>query len=71
MANYLNMEKVLIERGCMSSVWEAAKGTSKKNEIMILSERDSEIFVEALLNPPAPSDKLQAAAKRYLQKMGR
>lgn len=35
---------------------------------MILSRKDSEIFVEALLNPPQPSDRLQAAAKRYRTK---
>lgn len=39
-------------------------------EIMTLSRRDQEVFVEALLNPPAPSAKLRAAAQSYKQKMG-
>ena len=55
----------------MSSVWEAAKRGSQENEITILSRKDSEIFVEALVNPPQPSDRLQAAAKRYRDKMGK
>ncbi|MFM6314139.1 MAG: DUF1778 domain-containing protein, partial [Dolichospermum sp.] len=28
---------------------------SQENEIMILSRKDQEIFVEALVNPPEPS----------------
>lgn len=54
----------------ISSVAEAAKQAIQEHEMMTLSVRDQEIFVEALLNPPAPSDKLRAAAQRYKQVMG-
>lgn len=36
---------------------------------MILGQKDSEIFVKALLNPPAPSEKLILAFKRYNKNM--
>ena len=53
----------------ISSVAEAAKQVIQEYEIMILSVQDREVFVEALLNPPEPSDKLRAAASRYKQNM--
>jgi uncharacterized protein (DUF1778 family) len=54
----------------ISSVLDAAKRAIQEHEMMTLSVRDREVFVEALLNPPDPSNKLQAAAQRYRQKMG-
>ena len=54
----------------ISSVQEAAKRAIQEHEMMILSVRDREVFVEALLNPPNPSDKLRSAAQRYKQKIG-
>ena len=32
---------------------------------IVLGERDSQIFIENLLNPPAPSEEFLAAFKRY------
>ena len=40
------------------------------HEIMVLSKKDQEVFIEALLNPPAPNQKLRAAAERYKKNMG-
>lgn len=54
----------------ISSVAEAAKQAVQEHDIVILSARDRAVFVEALLNPPEPSNKLRAAARRYKQKMG-
>jgi uncharacterized protein (DUF1778 family) len=54
----------------ISSVQEAAKRAIQEHEMMILSVRDQEVFVEALLNPPNPSEKLRSAAQRYKQKIG-
>ncbi|MFM6727175.1 MAG: DUF1778 domain-containing protein [Dolichospermum sp.] len=42
----------------------------QENEIMILSRKDQEIFVEALVNPPEPSEKLRLAAQRYKKNIG-
>ncbi|AUS99424.1 hypothetical protein CLI64_02890 [Nostoc sp. CENA543] len=54
----------------ISSVLKAANEVIQEHEIMVLSRQDQEVFVEALLNPPAPSEKLRAAAQRYKQNMG-
>ncbi|GAB4195687.1 MAG: DUF1778 domain-containing protein [Coleofasciculaceae cyanobacterium] len=54
----------------IASVLDAAKRTIQEHEMMTLSVRDREVFVEALLNPPEPSDELRAAAQRYKQNMG-
>lgn len=35
------------------------------HETLMASERDQRVFFDALLNPPAPTEKLRAAAKRY------
>ncbi len=54
----------------VSSAQDAAKQAIQGHEMMILSDRDRKVFVEALLNPPSPSTKLRAAARRYKQNMG-
>ena len=50
---------------------EAAIRTIREQEVLRLSERDRKVFVDLLLNPPAPSARLVAAAKRYKQRKGR
>ena len=37
----------------------------REHQIIQLSERDSRVFVEALLNPPEPSDRMRALVARY------
>ncbi len=54
----------------ISSVLDAAKRAIQEHEMMALSVRDREVFVEALLSPAQPSDKLRTAAQRYKQNMG-
>jgi uncharacterized protein (DUF1778 family) len=51
----------------VNSAVEAAKRTVRENEFAELTQRDRIAFVEALLNPPAPNDRLQAAAARHAQ----
>lgn len=54
----------------VASAMEAARRMIADVEVMRLSQRDREAFVAALLNPPAPGDKLQASANRYKQRLG-
>ncbi len=54
----------------LSSVQEAAKRTIEEHQRLELSLRDSQAFVEALLNPPAPNDRLRETVARYRQTMG-
>lgn len=37
-------------------------------ETMKLANQDRKAFINALLNPPEPSDNLKAAAKRYFKR---
>lgn len=48
---------------------EAAVRTIQEHETWTLTGQDREIFVNALLNPPAPSERMKAAALRYTQRL--
>lgn len=52
------------------SAKEAAVRTIRESEVLILAGRSRKIFVEALLNPPNPSEKALAAAKRFKREIG-
>ncbi len=54
----------------VSSAMEAAKETIAQHERMSLSARDREAFVQALLDPPAPTVWARAAAKRFRERTG-
>src|SRR5438552_11923758 len=64
--------KALIERAaqlerrkltdfCMTALTEAARRTIAEHETLVLSDRDRTVFFETLVNPPAPSERLQRA----------
>ena len=42
-----------------------AEEVIREHTVVKLSVRDTQAFMEALLNPPAPSERLRAAAARY------
>lgn len=52
------------------SAQEAAQQTIERRTILVLSARDSETFVNAILNPSEPGPVLRKAAQDYLKKMG-
>lgn len=47
----------------MRTVLEASRDIIQRNDRIVLSERDGLRVLEALENPPAPNEKLIAAAK--------
>lgn len=49
----------------VSSADDAAVRAIEQHEVWTLADRDREIFVKALLHPPAPSRRMKAAARRY------
>jgi uncharacterized protein (DUF1778 family) len=49
----------------VSSADDAAVRTIEQHEVWTLTGRDREVFVKALLHPPAPSPTMKAAARRY------
>jgi uncharacterized protein (DUF1778 family) len=54
----------------VQSTLEAARRVIRENEYLDLSQRDRIAFVEAVLNPPPPSDRLKQAAKRHKRMLG-
>jgi len=53
------------------SAQQAASKTIKDFETLRLRGEAREVFVNALLNPPAPNAAAKAAARRYKQRLGR
>jgi uncharacterized protein (DUF1778 family) len=49
---------------------EAAIQTIQAHSTWILEDQDRDIFVQALLNPPEPSEYMRAAFKRYRERLG-
>jgi uncharacterized protein (DUF1778 family) len=51
-------------------LYEATDNVIQTHEMMVLTEEDTARFVEAVLNPPAPSQALLKAAERSRQLVG-
>ena len=49
----------------VASVASAAKQVIQDHEILKLTAKDREVFVQALLNPAKPAEKLRQAVHRY------
>jgi uncharacterized protein (DUF1778 family) len=49
----------------VASAQEAATNTLKDFDILQLRDQAREVFINAVLNPPAPNDVARAAAVRY------
>jgi len=74
-------QKRLIERAAMlrgptvtdfivASAQKAAVETIRDHESMKLHRDARDLFVDAVLNPPAPNEKARAAARRYGRRLG-
>jgi len=73
-------QKSLIERAAalqgrtltdfvLTSVQEAALRAIAEHETLGLSERDRAVFFDTLVNPPAPSERLQQAFAEHKQRV--
>jgi uncharacterized protein (DUF1778 family) len=49
----------------VASAQEAATNTINDFDILHLRDQAREVFINAVLNPPAPNDAARAAAERY------
>lgn len=49
---------------------DAALRTVQAYQVISLTAQEQKVFVEALLNPPAPGPRLRSAARRYRKLMG-
>jgi len=54
----------------IASVHEAAVRTIGDMQSMELTAQESRAFAEAVLNPREPTDRLRAAARRYIETLG-
>ncbi|MDP2663621.1 MAG: DUF1778 domain-containing protein [Dehalococcoidia bacterium] len=54
----------------VSSLQTAAEETLRAYQVIELTTRDTEAFVNSLLNPPAPNERLRDAAHRYRELTG-
>jgi uncharacterized protein (DUF1778 family) len=50
--------------------YEGARRVLAEHERMLLVGEDREVFLEALTNPPEPTEKLVAAMRRYRRVVG-
>ena len=48
-----------------ASLQAAARCTIREHEILELNDHERELFITALLNPPAPNENLRRAAEQY------
>ena len=55
----------------VASAQQAAADTIKDFELLTLHDKARDVFVNAILRPPAPNAAARKAAQRYKQRMGR
>ena len=53
----------------VASAQEAATTTIKDFDVLHLRDQAREVFINAVLNPPAPNEAARAAAERYKKHM--
>jgi uncharacterized protein (DUF1778 family) len=51
----------------LASAQSAALETIERHEAIRLTAHDSRVFAEALMNPPAPNERLRESARRHRQ----
>jgi len=60
-----SFEGKTVSKFILASALERAEETIHKHETMVLSRRDAETFLDAILNPPKPNAKLQKALDEH------
>lgn len=63
--NAASLKGISLTDFVVNSAYEAAQRVIKEYEQLQLTEADRDIFIQALLNPPKPSENLVKAANRY------
>jgi uncharacterized protein (DUF1778 family) len=66
-----SLRGVTLKEFMVASMHEAAVKTMEEHELLSLSAQEQRVFVQVLLNPPAPNSALRAATKRYKKMTGR
>lgn len=55
---------------CLTAIADAARRTIATHETLTLSEGDRAAFFDALIDPPAPSERLARALAEYGRRVG-
>ncbi len=55
----------------VASAQQAAADTIKDFELLTLHDEARDVFINAILHPPAPNEAARKAAQRYREQMGR
>lgn len=55
----------------VQSALQKAREVIESERIIRLTEKDADVFFEALENPPEPNEALKAAAQRHMELLGR
>ncbi len=56
---------------CVTALTDAARRTIAEHETLSLSERDRQVFFEALINPPKPNARLVRALAMHQRRIAR
>lgn len=54
----------------ITTLQERASQVVKEHDIIVLSDKDREVFFDALLNPPEPNEKLREAVRKKQEILG-
>lgn len=63
------LERRKVTDFCMTALTDAARRTIAEHETLVLSERDRAVFFEALVSPPAPSERLARAFAEHRRRV--
>jgi uncharacterized protein (DUF1778 family) len=64
------LERRKISDYCLTAITDAARRTIAEHETLSLSEQDRAAFFEALINPPAPNERLARAFAEHGRRIG-
>jgi len=64
-----NIKGVSLSDFMVQNADEAAIRTIQQHESWALETQDRDLFVNTILNPPVPTARLQAAARRYRERV--
>jgi uncharacterized protein (DUF1778 family) len=57
------LERRSLTEYCLTALAQATRDTISRHESLVLSERDREVFFDALIRPPEPNAQLRRAFK--------
>ena len=64
------LERRKVSDYCLSAIAEAARRTIAEHETLNLTEDDRTAFFEAMVNPPAPHERLTRAFVEHRRRVG-